>query len=159
LVAQRIQSLLEGIPEGGPREAAIRALLYVRMPEGTVDERGFRFLQRVRDEAGKGLTLTAFKKLVREQYFMLLLDEERAVESIPGMLARDPKLAAELGRRVGRVIEMVGLRSQSARDRMEEMKTLFKIDEEHAASKDRADVELEPTPQRPTQTAKGSKRV
>jgi hypothetical protein len=90
---------------------------------------------------------------------MLLLDEERAVESIPGMLARDPKLAAELGRRVGRVIEMVGLRSQSARDRMEEMKTLFKIDEEHAASKDRADVGLEPTPQRPTQTAKGSKRV
>ncbi len=159
LVAQRIQSLLEGIPEGGPREAAIRALLYVRMPDGTVDERGFRFLQRVRDEAGKGLTLTAFKKLVREQYFMLLLDEERAVESIPGMLARDPKLAAELGRRVGRVIEMVGLRSQSARDRMEEMKTLFKIDEEHAASKDRADVEPEPTQQTRTQTAKGSKRA
>ena len=61
----------------------MRALLYIRMPEGVVDERGFNLLRRMREETGKGLTLAAFKKLVREQFFMLLLDERRAVEAIP----------------------------------------------------------------------------
>ena len=83
LVAQRIEELKDGIAKGGPREAVLRALLYIRMPEGVVDERGFNLLRRMREEAGKGLTLAAFKKLVREQFFMLLLDERRAVEAIP----------------------------------------------------------------------------
>ena len=44
------------------------------------------------------MTLAAFKKVVREQFFMLLLDERRAVEAIPAMLDRDPELAAAHGR-------------------------------------------------------------
>ena len=35
------------------------------------------------------MTLRDFKHLVREQFFILLLDERRAVEAIPAMLARD----------------------------------------------------------------------
>ena len=93
LVAKRIDELKQAIPQGGPREAVIRALLYVRMPEGVVDERGFNLLRRMREEAGKGLTLAAFKKVLREQFFMLLLDERRAVEAIPAMLAKDPPFA------------------------------------------------------------------
>ena len=84
LVARRIEELqATAYREGGPREAAIRALLYIRMPEGAVDERGFNLLRRMREEAGRGLTLGEFKRLVREQFFMLLLDERRAVEAIP----------------------------------------------------------------------------
>jgi hypothetical protein len=47
-----------------------RALLHIRMPQGLVDERGFNFLRRMREEAAKGLTLSVFKKMVREQFFM-----------------------------------------------------------------------------------------
>ena len=68
---------------GGPREAAIRAILYIRMPDGVVDERGFNLLRRMREEFGKGLPLSDFKQLVREQFLMLLIDERRAVEVIP----------------------------------------------------------------------------
>ena len=71
LVARRIDELKHAIPQGGPREATIRALLYVRMPEGVVDERGFNLLRRMRQEAGGDLTLSEFKKLLREQFFML----------------------------------------------------------------------------------------
>ena len=91
LVAQRIQELKDQIPEGGPREAVIRALLYIRMPDGVVDERGFNLLRRMREEAGKGLTLMAFKDLVREQFSMLLLDERRAVDAIPSMLDQESR--------------------------------------------------------------------
>ena len=76
----------------------MRALLYIRMPEGVVDERGFNLLRRMREEAGRGLTLGEFKQLLREQFFMLLLDERRAVEAIPDMLARDPDSRQAHGR-------------------------------------------------------------
>ena len=88
LVAQRIDELKKAIPEGGAREAVIRALLYIRMPGRVVDERAFNLLRRIREEAGKGLTLAEFKQLLREQFLMLLLDERRAVEAIPAMLAK-----------------------------------------------------------------------
>ena len=61
LVAQRIKELKEQIPDGGPREAVIRALLYIRMPDGVADERGFNLLRRMREETGKGLTLDGFQ--------------------------------------------------------------------------------------------------
>ena len=51
LVGQRVEELRNGMTEGGPREAVIRALLYVRMPEGVVDERGFNLM---RETAGGG---------------------------------------------------------------------------------------------------------
>jgi hypothetical protein len=124
-VAQRIEELTKAISDGGPREAAIRALLYVRMPEGVVDERGFNLLRRMRDEAGGGLSLDAFKRLVREQFFMLLFDERRAVNAIPAMLARDPKSASRMAGILHRVIDAVGLRSELGRARLAEVERLF----------------------------------
>jgi pimeloyl-ACP methyl ester carboxylesterase len=128
-VAKRIEELTSRIAEGGPREAAIRALLYVRMPEGVVDERGFNLLRRIRDEAGSGLTLSAFKKLVREQFLMLVLDERRAVEAIPAMLEKDPKLASRMADNLHRVIDAVGLQTKFANARLAEVESLFEIPE------------------------------
>ncbi len=126
LVAKRIEELKQAIPQGGPREAVIRALLYVRMPEGVVDERGFNLMRRMREEAGKGLSLAAFKKLVREQFFMLLLDERRAVEAIPAMLAKDASLAGRMIGELHELIDMVGLRSNVAKARLTEIEAIFK---------------------------------
>jgi hypothetical protein len=124
-VAQRVEELIGTIADGGPREAAIRALLYVRLPEGVVDERGFNLLQRMRDEAGGGLTLAAFKKLVREQFFMLMLDERRAVDAIPAMLARDPELASRMACSLHEVTGALGLRTDLGRARLSEVAAFF----------------------------------
>jgi len=125
-VGKRIDELRDGIAKGGPREALLRALLYIRMPDGLVDERGFNFLRHMRQDAGKGLTLAAFKKLVREQFFMLLLDERRAVEAIPDMVARDPDLASRIAVNLRRMIDMVGLRTSLAKARLAEIEELMK---------------------------------
>jgi pimeloyl-ACP methyl ester carboxylesterase len=125
LVAQRIDELRDDMAKGGSREAVLRALLYIRMPEGLVDERGFNFLRRIREETGHDLTLAAFKKLVREQFSMLLLDERRAVEAIPAMLGRDPDLASRAASNLQRMIDVVGLRSQVSKDRLAEIKQIF----------------------------------
>lgn len=124
-VAHRIKELRADIDKGGPREAILRALLYIRMPEGLVDERSFNLLRRAREEAGEGLTLGEFKRLVREQFFMLLLDERRAVEAIPAMLAKDHDLAARMADNLLRMIEVVGLSSSLAEARLAEIKELM----------------------------------
>jgi pimeloyl-ACP methyl ester carboxylesterase len=124
-VARRIQELKAGTAEGGPREAMLRALLYIRMPEGLVDERGFNLLRRARAEAGEGLTLGEFKQLVRDQFLTLLLDESRAVDAIPAMLSRDRDLASRMATNLRRMIDVVGLRSSLAKARWAEIEALI----------------------------------
>jgi hypothetical protein len=126
LVSQRVTELKQAIPQGGAREAVIRALLYIRLPEGVADERGFNLLRRMRHDAGQGLSLSDFKQLVREQFFMLLLDERRAVEAIPAMLDRDPDLSARMGTNLRKLIEVVGVRSDISRERLAECERMFK---------------------------------
>ena len=112
--------------QGGPREAVIRALLYVRLPEGVADERGFNLMRRMREEAGKGINLAEFKQLFREQFFMLLLDERRAVDAIPAMLAKDPKLAASLADTLQQLLGVVGIRTAAAKARLREIEAMFR---------------------------------
>ena len=82
------------IPVGGLRECLVRSLLYVGMPRASVDERGFAAIRRlrgVRDDRPRP-TLAEFKTLLREQYFMLLLDEEATLNAIPDLLPSDRDL-------------------------------------------------------------------
>jgi hypothetical protein len=83
----RIAELKSKIGTGGLREASIRALVYVGSVRGMVDERSLEALRRLRhaDESAR-VTLAEFKMLVREQFFMLLLDREAALAAIPGLL-------------------------------------------------------------------------
>jgi pimeloyl-ACP methyl ester carboxylesterase len=140
LVKQRIAEIRANITEGGPREAVIRALLYVRMPEAAADERGFNLLRRLRQETGRGVSLSTFKRIVREQYFALLLDEQRAVDAIGGLLARDPKSAVRMAEVMREIIEAVGVRSPVSKARLAEMEVLFnevgKADEHDLPTKD-----------------------
>jgi pimeloyl-ACP methyl ester carboxylesterase len=125
LVEQRIEELKGNVSAGGPVEAALRALLYIRLTEGAYDERSFALLRRMRQEAGKSLPIRAFKKMLREQYFMLLIDERGAIDAIPEMLARDREIAVDMEKKLDRMIEAIGLKSPQAKQRYEEMRTAF----------------------------------
>jgi hypothetical protein len=56
---------------------------------------------------------------------VLLLDERRAVDAIPAMLARDPELAARMIAGARRVIDEVGLTSKVGKSRLAEIEVLF----------------------------------
>jgi pimeloyl-ACP methyl ester carboxylesterase len=130
LVRQRIVELKRGVADGGPREAALRCLIYVRMPDGVIDERGFNFLRAMRREAGKGYSLEEFKRVFRDQFLMLLLDERRALAAIPSMFAQDADLAHRMEDALRRMIDAVGLRSDEAKSRMAEIEHLIEEAEE-----------------------------
>lgn len=90
MLERRILELKSKVGEGGLREAALRALLYVGSARGMVDERSIEALRQVRrDYSGPRLTLAEFKMLVREQFFMLLLDQEAALAAISALLPAD----------------------------------------------------------------------
>ena len=83
----RIAELKSQIGNGGLRECVIRGLLYVGMARGMVDERSLEALRRARaGDAGSRLTLAQFKTIVREQFFMLLLEPEASLAAIPKLL-------------------------------------------------------------------------
>jgi pimeloyl-ACP methyl ester carboxylesterase len=93
----RIAELRAQIEKGGLRECIVRGLLYVGMARGMVDERSLEALRMARaDDAASRLTLAQFKAMVREQFFMLLLEPEASLAAIPKLLP-----AAEDQRRKG----------------------------------------------------------
>ena len=73
---------------GGLPQAVLRALIYVRMPQGSVDERGFAALQAIRamQPVNDRMSMLELKACLKDQYLLLRLDEERAVRAIPRLL-------------------------------------------------------------------------
>jgi hypothetical protein len=156
LVEHRIEELTRNIAQGGPREAAIRAMLYIRMPEGIADERGFRLLERMREEAGSGLSLAAFKAISRDQFFALLLDERQAIAAIPAMLDKDPDLASGMGSTLRKLIEVVGVESKLGKTRLAEITAMFESRKAAKAPKNGAPKEGRAQAPRPAQASAGN---
>ena len=124
LIQGRIAELKAGIATGGPREAAIRALIYVGMAGEGADERSFNTLRELRAENGS-LTLEAFKQTVRDQYLALMLDEDAAVAAIPGMLPADAGKRARILQAIRRTVDAGGVSSPDKTARLAKLETLF----------------------------------
>lgn len=87
LLRARIAELKARMLVGGFSEATVRALVYVGKYSGAVDERGFEIVRRLRREPSlPRLSLVEFKAVVREQFYLLLIDQEAALGAIPKML-------------------------------------------------------------------------
>ncbi|MDP4726727.1 MAG: DUF3141 domain-containing protein, partial [Desulfobacterales bacterium] len=124
-VNRRIEELRKKMDKGGPREAAIRALVYVRMPEKAADERAFEMLRRIRAEHGAERTLAEFKQDLREQYFMLRLDEIGAVALIPELLKGHEEEWPKLLEYIRNVATAGGPLGEEGQRRLAELERLF----------------------------------
>ncbi len=125
LIERRKVELLGAMDQGGTREAVIRGLIYVRMPDGAADERGFEMIRRIRDEHDPDLTLSEFKAILREQFFMVLLDERRAREAIPTLLRNHQDEGPALFAMIEKIATAPGPLSREAQQRLTEIKPLF----------------------------------
>ncbi|MFH0298749.1 DUF3141 domain-containing protein [Bradyrhizobium sp. 31Argb] len=132
----RISELKSKIDEGGLREATIRGLLYVGSARGMVDERSLEALRQVRrNDSGARLALADFKMMVREQFFILLLDQKEALAAIPKLLPDDAQerraafavirdvlsasaaISGETAKRLHHVAELFGVDATETSDR------------------------------------------
>ncbi len=123
LVREKIHNLKQRIGTGGRLEAAARSLMYVGLPDGRIDERGFGALKRMYEQTPEDerLTLTEFKQLMREQFFMLLIDEAEALETLPKLLPDDLEERRDLFNRVQKVTTAAGAPSDIRLARLREL--------------------------------------
>ena len=112
---------------GGLPEAVIRAIMHVRLPARSVDERGFAVLQAVRriQPANRRLSFDELKVLFRDQYLLLRLDEERAVRAIPKLLPEDEQQRSRGWQVVQDVLAASGSLSQEERRQLDRLEQLF----------------------------------
>jgi hypothetical protein len=129
MLNRRIAELKSRIGEGGLREAAIRSLLYVGSARGMVDERSLEALRNVhRSNVGARLTLSEFKMLVREQFFMLLLDQEGALAALPKLLPDDASARQQVFAAIGEVLSASAAISGEVAKRLKHVAELFGVD-------------------------------
>ena len=114
---------------GGLIEATLRALVYIRLPEGSIDERGFSVLKLIRASrpAHDRISMSRFKEMVREQYLLVCSDEERAITTLPKLLGADAsgrKATFDLLQRVLAAREDI---SDEGKRRLARVETLFDL--------------------------------
>jgi pimeloyl-ACP methyl ester carboxylesterase len=132
LLNERIAELKARIGEGGARECLARGMLYVGMARGGPDERGFaaiRKLRSARDDESR-LTLSEFKALVREQYFMLLIDQDATLDAIPDLLPSNRDQRRKLFSTLREVLSVRGAITGEAATRLERVAALFGMEGE-----------------------------
>jgi hypothetical protein len=115
---------------GGLPQAVLRALIYIRLPDGSADERGFAMLKAIRamQPVNNRMTLAELKAVVKEQFLLLRLDEERAVRAIPWLLPD-----SETARRAGlealhAMLESRGALPEESARRLARMVALFGVE-------------------------------
>ena len=128
LLETRIAELKARIPLGGLRAAVIRGLIYAGMSRQAVDERGFEMARRLRRQHGD-LSLAEFKNLVREQFNMLIIDQDAALSAIPAMLPDDGKVRSEALALIEQILAARGDLSGEVRQKLGEIERLFRVDE------------------------------
>ncbi len=148
LIERRKQELLDNMDQGDGREAVVRGLIYVRMPDGAADERGFEMIRRIRDEHDPDHTLSEFKAIIREQFFMVLLDEQRARDTIPVLLQNNPEEGPELFAMIEQIVTASGPLGPKAQQRLKEIEPMFRPSQiakpKKAKAKPKAKVKAKP---------------
>lgn len=115
--------------EGGVTEAIIRGLLYIfRSPEmSAADERAFAAIRQLhlRTSDDKLITVTMLKKILREQYLMLQVNEEAAVNDLAALLPEAPEARQDALGIVRQVAGATGTLTGEAAARLDRVAAIF----------------------------------
>jgi hypothetical protein len=80
------------------------------------------------------MPLSQFKTLVREQYFMLLIDKEASLAAIPSMLPPDTETRSKAFELIKEVMGAVGKLSAEDEKRLREVGGLFGVEQGEATT-------------------------
>jgi hypothetical protein len=128
LLKNRITELKSLVEVGGLRAAVIRSLIYAGMNRASFDERGFELARRIREAHGD-MPVAEFKKLVRDQFNILLIDQKAALEAIPSMLPDDVDSRKKALALIQQLLRARGELSAEDNDRLKEIARLFGIED------------------------------
>ena len=119
-------------------------MVYAGKSRGAVDERGFETVRRLRHDPNlaPSVSLADFKALVREQFYLLLIDQEAALGAIPKMLPEDAATRQQGFDIVKRILSACGPLDDEDQARLARIARLFGLG---YAAEERNIVSLLPT--------------
>ncbi|WP_258801143.1 DUF3141 domain-containing protein, partial [Halomonas sp. DQ26W] len=125
-IERRQDELRHRVAEGGSHEAVMRSVIHVLGGSPTTDERNFKRLRASRAELEPGRNLADFKQLVRDQFFILKLDREAALDAIPELLLGETgdEIRGHL-EHIDHVLAASGELTERASKRYEHIRKLF----------------------------------
>jgi hypothetical protein len=91
------------------------------------DERAFEALRQVRKHH-ESMPLAEFKALLRQQYFMVMIDEEAALAAIPGLLPESDEERREAFAMLEEVLTASGALPEAAEERLRRIARLFGLE-------------------------------
>ncbi|MFO1040040.1 MAG: DUF3141 domain-containing protein [Geminicoccaceae bacterium] len=148
-VQHKIAELKASMAEGGPRAAALRAMLYVRMGDGFVDERDFNMLQQIRREHAPDIGLMPFKQMLRGQFARLVVDAEAAVDALPHLMRGFEDSAPDIIEAVRQVVTASGALSPEGQRRLDRVQRVLGTSAGEAGSEPAKSAEPAPVVARP----------
>ena len=148
-IEQRQDELRAKIAKGGSHEAVMRALIYILGGAPATDERNFKRLRASRAALEPNAKLCDFKRLVREQFFILKLDREQALKALPALLKgqSNDEIDAHMSH-LEDVLSASGELSEHAASRLTQVSELFD------QARPPVQKQVASTPQAPQQAAK-----
>ncbi|AVI63715.1 DUF3141 domain-containing protein [Halomonas sp. GFAJ-1] len=125
-IENRKNELREKFSHGGTHEAAMRSIIYVLGGATATDERNFKRLRASRAELEPTASLSDFKHLVREQFFLLKMDREQALNTLPDLLKgqSNEEIDSQV-EHLEHVLAASGELSEHATERFSQVKALF----------------------------------
>ncbi|KAA0014311.1 DUF3141 domain-containing protein [Billgrantia pellis] len=125
-IERRQDELRHRVAEGGSHEAVMRSVIHVLGGSPTTDERNFKRLRASRAELEPSSSLADFKHLVREQFFILKLHREEALDAIPALLKGESAEAIrDYLAHIDHVLAASGELSERSSKRYEHIRALF----------------------------------
>ena len=127
LVRRRVADLRAEMGEGGLREALVRSLCYIGNREAGADERVFAAVREARRamRAKDPVSLAEFKTMVRRQYLMLLIDEEKALATLPALLPESEADRRRAFDTLSAIVTAAGEPTGEMADRLDAIEDLF----------------------------------
>jgi hypothetical protein len=119
----RAEAYAEKLNVGGFDEALVRAAIYVVSAERAVDARCALAMNAVRQQM-MHLSLDSFKTLVRDQFFVYVLERERAIEAL-GTLIPTAEQRQELLAQVTAIVGAAGSLTPAERERWDRLETVL----------------------------------
>jgi pimeloyl-ACP methyl ester carboxylesterase len=126
-IDEKRERLEERFDQGGVTEAALRALAFIGLADGSADERGFAVLREFHDAQppGRQRSLAEIKDVLRDQYLLVRLDEERAVSTLAALLPKNAEERGRILRGIRRVVTSRGELPAEAKRRLKRIELLF----------------------------------
>lgn len=120
---------------GGIAAALIRALIYIQLPRGSVDERGFAMLRAIREAQPEQtrISMAQAKELIKNQYLLLRRDAERAIRAIPSLLPSNTEERRTALNSLHRVVQARGVLPEEGKRRLARIESLFEPSGEEPA--------------------------